>query len=138
MDLFAATFQDSARAAALWGGLLILLMIILSGLVVRQRRRLLIGYGDGDVPELRNAMRAFGNAAEYAPAALGALVLMALVGVAPWLIHALGAVFFVGRAVHAFGLTRSLGATRARVIGMMLTYLPLLVMAVILLAYAVP
>lgn len=133
-----AEIQAAARAAALWSGLLILLMIILSGLVVRQRRRLLIGYGDGDAPELRGAMRAFGNAAEYAPAGLGALALMALLGVAPWLVHATGAVFFTGRAVHAFGLTRSLGATRARVVGMMLTYLSLLVMAVVLIAYAVP
>lgn len=138
MDLFAATFQDSARAAALWGGLLVLLLITLSGLVVRQRRRLRIGYGDGDAPELMGASRAFGNAAEYVPAGMAALVLMALVGAAPWVIHVTGAVFVLGRAIHAWGLSRSVGATRARVFGMILTYVALLVGAVILLAYAVP
>lgn len=138
MDLFAATFEDSARAAALWGGLLILLLIILSGLVVRQRRRLRIGYGDGDAPELMAASRAFGNAAEYVPAGMAALVLMALVGAAPWLIHGVGAVFVLGRVIHAWGLSRSVGATRARVSGMILTYVTLLIGAVILLAYAVP
>ena len=138
MDLFSAAFPDSARAAALWGGLLILLLITLSGLVVRQRRRLRIGYGDGDAPELMAASRAFGNAAEYVPAGLAALMLMALVGAAPWVIHVTGGVFVLGRAVHAWGLSRSVGATRARVVGMVLTYLALLVGAVILLAYAVP
>ena len=81
MDLFTAAVQDSARAAALWGGLLILLLITLSGLVVRQRQRLRIGYGDGEAPELMAASRAFGNAAEYAPAGMAALALMAMVGV---------------------------------------------------------
>ena len=138
MNLFDATFEDAARAAALWGGLLILLLIILSGLVVRQRRRLRIGYGDGDAPELMAASRAFGNAAEYVPAGMAALVLMALVGAAPWLIHGVGAVFVLGRVIHAWGLSRSVGATRARVSGMILTYVTLLIGAVILLAYAVP
>jgi len=138
MDLFTAAVQDSARAAALWGGLLVLLLIILSGLVVRQRPRRRIGDGDGAAPELMAASRAFGNAAEYAPAALGGLALMALVGVTPWLVHVVGAVFLLGRLVHAFGLSRSVGATRARVAGMMLTYVPLLVLAVVLIAYAVP
>ena len=138
MDLFTAAVQDSARAAALWGGLLILLLITLSGLVVRQRQRLRIGYGDGESPELMGASRAFSNSAEYAPAAMGGLALSALVGVTPWLIHVVGAMFLLGRLVHAFGLSRSVGATRPRVIGMMLTYVPLLVLAVVLIAYAVP
>ncbi|MFN3815541.1 MAPEG family protein [Brevundimonas sp.] len=138
MDLFTTAVQESARAAALWGGLLILLLITLSGLVVRQRQRLRIGYGDGESPELMGASRAFGNAAEYAPAAMGGLALMALVGVTPWLVHVVGAVFLLGRLIHAFGLSRSVGATRARVVGMMLTYVPLLVLAVVLIAYAVP
>ncbi|MBA3999659.1 MAPEG family protein [Brevundimonas sp.] len=138
MDLFTAAVQDSARAAALWGGLLILLLITLSGLVVRQRQRLRIGYGDGEAPELMAASRAFGNAAEYAPAGMAALALMAMVGVTPWLMHAVGAVFFLGRLIHAFGLSRSVGATRSRVVGMMLTYIPLLTIGVILIAYAVP
>ena len=138
MDLFTAAVQDSAQAAALWGGLLILLLITLSGMVVRQRQRLRIGYGDGEAPELMGASRAFGNAAEYAPAAMGGLALMALVGVTPWLIHLVGATFMLGRIIHAFGLSRSVGATRSRIAGMMLTYVSLLVLAVVLIAFAVP
>lgn len=138
MDLFGEAFQDSARAAALWGGLLILLLITLSGLVVRQRRRLRIGYGDGETPELMGAVRAFGNASEYAPAGMAGLALMAMVSAAPWLIHLIGGAFLLGRIIHAVGLSRSVGATRARIVGMMLTYVPMLVLAVVLIAFAVP
>ena len=119
MDLFTTADPGAARAAALWCGLLILLLITLSGLVVRQRQRLRVGYGDGESPELMGASRAFGNATEYAPAAMAGLALMAMVSAAPWLIHLVG-------------------ATRSRIAGMMLTYVSLLVLAVVLIAFAVP
>ena len=57
----------SPHAAALWVGLHIFLLLTLSALVVRQRRRHHVELGDGGVPELERAIRAFGNAAEYAP-----------------------------------------------------------------------
>ena len=138
MDLFTTAVPGAARAAALWCGLLILLLITLSGLVVRQRQRLRVGYGDGESPELMGASRAFGNATEYAPAAMAGLALMAMVSAAPWLIHLVGATFMLGRIIHAFGLCSSVGATRSRIAGMMLTYVSLLVLAVVLIAFAVP
>jgi len=52
----------AAHAAALWIGLCLILMLVLSVRVVRLRRRHRVELGDGDIPELTQAIRAFGNA----------------------------------------------------------------------------
>ncbi len=91
----------SAHAAALWVALLILLMLVLSLLVVRQRSKHKVMLGDDGVPELARAARAFGNAAEYAPAGMAALAVLALVQAPPLVLHITGGVLFAGRVAHA-------------------------------------
>ena len=125
------------HAAGLWSGLLILLMIILSGLTVTRRRRHLVAFGDGGNAELNAAARAFGNASEYIPVGLVALVLLALTGASELMIHGVGATLLLGRIVHAVGLLFQKGPSLGRVAGMVLTYLALLVGAVSLIAYGV-
>ena len=125
------------HAAALWAGLLILWMLALSGLVVRRRRKHLVAFGDGGHVEMTTATRAFGNAAEYIPAALVALVLLAALGAPSLLIHALGGAMLAGRIIHALGLLFQKGPSLGRVLGMLLTWIVLLVSGVALVAYAV-
>ena len=125
------------HAAGLWSGLLILLMIVLSGLTVTRRRRHLVAFGDGGNAELNAAARAFGNASEYIPVGLIALVLLALTGAPEMMIHGVGATLLLGRIVHAIGLLFQKGPSLGRVAGMVLTYLALLVGAVSLIAYGV-
>lgn len=128
----------AVQAAALWSGLLILLMIVLSGLTVTRRRRHLVAFGDGGNAELTAASRAFGNASEYIPVGLIALILLALTGAPVNLIHAIGATLLLARLIHAFGLLgQKKSPSLGRVLGMVLTYLSLLVAAVTLLAYSV-
>jgi hypothetical protein len=127
----------SAQAAALWVGLGLLLLLGLSSLVVRRRRRHLVAFGDGGVPELAQAMRAFGNAAEYLPAAMIALVLLAVLSAPVYLIHGLGGAFLLGRIIHAGGLIFLPKSSIGRVVGMMLTWVPLLITAITLIAFAV-
>jgi uncharacterized membrane protein YecN with MAPEG domain len=55
---------DALQAAAFWAALHLLLMVGLAAGVIRLRRRLRVGVGDGGVPELTRAGRAFGNAAD--------------------------------------------------------------------------
>lgn len=110
------------HAAALWVGLHILLMLVLSALVTRQRQKHKIPFGDDGVPELAQAIRAFGNASEYIPVGLAGLVVLDLAGAAPLLVHIGGFVLFVGRVVHAFGLSNSGGASVPRALGMTLTW----------------
>ena len=128
---------EAARAAALWSALLLILLLVLSVLVVRQRQKHRVAQGHGGEPSLEGAIRAFGNAAEYVPAGIGALAIMAVVAASPLLIHAAGAILFVGRLVHAFGLSGNPGLTRGRVIGMSLTWLAYVFSAAVLLLYAV-
>ncbi|MBL8772113.1 MAG: MAPEG family protein [Phenylobacterium sp.] len=128
----------SAHAAALWAGLNVVLLLVLSVLVTRQRRRHRVEIGDGGVPALQQAIRAFGNAAEYVPAALAGLAILALVGAPSLLIHLIGLVFFVGRVVHAVGLSRSTQATWLRAAGALATWVSYVAIAAALLFYAIP
>jgi hypothetical protein len=126
--------MTAVQAAGFWSGLLILLLIVLSMRVVLNRRKHRVMFGDGGLEPMTLATRAFGNAAEYTPLAIGALILMALTGCAPWSIHAVGGAFLIGRIVHAAGLRVTGGPGMGRVIGMTLTWFPLLGAAVALIA----
>jgi uncharacterized membrane protein YecN with MAPEG domain len=132
------TVSPAAHAAALWAGLNLILMLVLSVRVVRSRRTRQIGLGHGESPDLERAIRAFGNASEYIPAALAALVLLTILDVSPGLIHALGLTLTIGRVAHAVGLSRSGGATWERTVGVVATWLVYLTAAVFLLVYAIP
>ena len=123
------------HAAGLWIALCVLLLLVLSALTSVHRRKHKVSVGDGGNVQMAFASRAFGNAAEYTPIALVAFVGLALVGYPAWAIHALGAAFFLGRVLHAWGMfsTRESGApTPGRMFGMLLTYIPLLASAVML------
>ncbi|HYC97768.1 MAPEG family protein [Brevundimonas sp.] len=122
----------AVQAASAWSGALILLMIVLSIRVVMSRRRLKVLFGDGGLDEMTLVTRTFGNAAEYIPVGIGALILLALTGNQTWVIHAVGGVLLIGRLVHGFGLRFGKGPGIGRIIGMTLTWLPLLAAAAIL------
>jgi uncharacterized membrane protein YecN with MAPEG domain len=113
----------AGHAAALWAGLLLLLLLTLSALVTRQRGRHRVAIGDGGVPEMIRSQRAFGNAAEYVPAGMAALAILALDEAPVGLIHAIGATLLLGRIVHATSLSLSEGPSIGRTAGMMLTWL---------------
>ncbi|MDZ4371494.1 MAG: MAPEG family protein [Phenylobacterium sp.] len=128
----------SANAAALWAGLHIILLLVLSVLVTRQRRKHGVEIGDGGVPALQQAIRAFGNATEYVPAALAGLGILALVGAPPLLIHPIGVILFAGRVMHAVGLSRSTGTSIPRAAGALATWISMIAIAAGLLFYAIP
>ena len=124
--------MTAVEAAGLWSGLLVLVLITLSIRVVMTRRRQRVILGDGGDEVMIVAARRFGNAAEYTPVAMAALILLALTGCAPWVIHAIGGAFLLGRIIHPSGLAFGKGPRPARVVGMILTWLPLLAAAILL------
>ncbi|HEY3798690.1 MAG TPA: MAPEG family protein [Caulobacteraceae bacterium] len=126
----------AAHAAALWTGAHLLLLLVLSLLVVRQRNRSGVMLGHGDVPALEQASRAFGNAAEYIPAGLVGLGVMAVVGAPMIAVHTCGLLLFLGRVAHAIGLSRAGGPSRLRSVGMTLTWAAYILEAVALLIFA--
>ena len=128
----------AAHAAALWSGLMLILLLVLSVRVVQQRRAHSMAQGHGGHEKLEGALRAFGNATEYVPAAIAALAVMAIAGAYWPIVHLTGAVLFVGRVVHAIGLSRNPGVSNPRAIGTLLTWIAYVFAAVALLFYAIP
>jgi len=113
--------------AAIYVGVNILVLLVLAVLVARQRRARKIVLGDGADAGFQRAVRAHANAAEYIPAGLVGLVVLALMEPASplWLLHASGLSLTAGRILHGFGLHA--GALNAgRVIGIVLTWLSFL------------
>ena len=110
--------------AALYAGVNILILLVLAVLVVSGRRKHKITLGDGNNEAFGRAVRAHGNAAEYIPAGLIGITLLALFDPATpvWLLHAAGISLTLGRILHGFGLhTGTLNA--GRMFGMVLTWL---------------
>jgi uncharacterized membrane protein YecN with MAPEG domain len=128
---------SSAHAAALWAGLHLILLLVLSVMVVRLRQKHKIALGDEGIPELARAIRAFGNAAEYVPAGIGAIAVLAVAGASALTIHIIGVLLFAGRLLHAIALSNSGGTSLGRAIGIILTWVAYIFAAVTLLFFAI-
>ncbi len=113
---------NPGHAAALWVGLHILLMLVLSLQVVRLRSKHKVFLGDEGIPELAQAIRAFGNASEYVPPGLAGLIVLDITNAAPLLVHIAGFLLLSGRVTHAIGLSNSVGTSIPRALGMTLTW----------------
>lgn len=121
----------------LYAGLHALLLIALSWNVVRLRQRHQVGIGTGSVQALERAVRVQANFSEYVPLALLVLALIEFGSNAPvWVLHVLGIALLAGRIAHALGLNRSAGASRARVVGTLLTWIVLVLGAGVAVATA--
>jgi uncharacterized protein len=110
---------------AFYAGLNGLIALVLSVLVVRQRQLTRTEIGTGGNPVLERAIRAHGNFVEYVPLILLLLLLLALSGAGILRLHVLGATLTVARVLHAWGLSRSAGASFGRLAGVTLTWLVL-------------
>jgi uncharacterized membrane protein YecN with MAPEG domain len=100
-------------------------MLILGMLVTRARVRTQTDIGDGGKPEMAAPLRAHANNAEYTPMALLLMWVLTLptFGASIWVIHGIGASLTIGRILHAIGLSRSIGPSGLRFIGMVLTWI---------------
>ncbi|WP_407023013.1 MAPEG family protein [Roseococcus sp. DSY-14] len=116
-----------------WAALLALLYLALSVLVIRQRYRSRTAIGLGTAEGLLRASRAHGNFAEYVPLALVLMLLLEQGGAPAFLLHGLGAALLLGRASHAWGISRSPERLRFRQLGMLATFGVLAVAALALL-----
>ncbi|RUO35350.1 MAPEG family protein [Aliidiomarina sanyensis] len=120
---------------SLFAALLTLLLLVLSVRIIRLRWRHRVGIGTGKSEELEVAVRIHGNFIEYVPLALVLLALIEFTGAHPMLMYGLGGLLFVARINHAIGLTRSVGPTIYRTIGVLGTFTMLLISAAYLLGY---
>lgn len=103
-------------------GLGALFMAWLTVRVIQLRFRHRVGIGDGGESALARAIRVHGNCAEYLPLLLLITAVIELGGAPAWVVHLFGGATLLGRALHAYGFSRSEGASMARVLGMALTF----------------
>ncbi len=112
-------------------------IVVLASRVIRLRLQHRTGIGHGDHPDLERAIRVHANAVESIPLTLILFLVTALTTAATIEIEALGAIFLIGRILHAWGLSRSSGASLPRLIGMLSTFGVMIILAVQLLILAI-
>ena len=106
---------------AFYAGLMALWIMALGFEVSRRRRRHDVSWGDGDVPELAQAIRAHANACEYIPIALIVLGLSEGLGAPALLLHLAGLMLVAGRVMHGAYFLAGARRFKLRFVGMMLT-----------------
>jgi uncharacterized membrane protein YecN with MAPEG domain len=119
-------------AAGFWAAILLIGNIALQWGVINLRRTRRIGIGDGNDRDIARAIRVHGNFVENAAFGIAAVTLVALTGASVWAVHLVGGLMALGRALHAYGLSRSIGTSMGRVGGMVLSQTALGAAAVIL------
>jgi uncharacterized membrane protein YecN with MAPEG domain len=116
--------------SAVFAGVVALLMLFLAYRVSMFRLKHKQGMGHNDNPDFEAAVRSHANLAEYAPIALILLVVGELNGVNSQLIYWVGLIFVGGRVLHAWGMAKAQGGPhKARLIGILLSWLSIAVMA---------
>lgn len=123
----------TAPVTALYAALLAIFLVILGGLVVRTRIKERIGLGDGNNQAMLAAIRIHANAVENIPIALLLMFLLEINGGGDFALHVYGEALIVGRLMHAFGMFQKRNVNRWRQLGMVLTWLVILGLAVTLL-----
>lgn len=107
---------------ALYAATNALIMLVLGILVVRARVKTHTEIGDGGNPAMMAAVRAHANNAEYVPVALLLMLILIPLRANAYVIHAVGATLTLGRLLHAVGLSRNVGTSMPRLLGMLLTW----------------
>jgi uncharacterized membrane protein YecN with MAPEG domain len=114
-------------------GILALLYFVLGAQVSRLRRGNRVLFGDGDNRELRSAIRAHANFAEYVPVIVLLVAILEISGLPALRVHLLMGALLVARLLHPLGMyvgPRSLQFQICRVGGILLTLLVLVAAAV--------
>ena len=122
-----------APVTSIYAAILAFLFVYLSIRVIGQRKSSRVALGMGDDRNLERRARVQANFAEYAPLALILLLLAELAGLPRLMLHAAGAIFVVGRLLHAIGVSGQPEDFRLRTGGMAATFSVILFLAVALL-----
>lgn len=120
------------RITGLYAALAALLVVFLAARVIARRISSGVGVGDGGDNDLIRRVRVHANAVETLPIGLLLLLLVELNQTQPIVVHVFGIALILGRVLHAWGLSRHSGSSPGRAIGMALTLLAMLLMALLL------
>ena len=120
----------------LYAGLLTLVFLVPSAMVIKLHVAADKATGDVDETDLNKSMRVQANFVEYVPMGLVLMLCAELRGAPAAVVHAMGASLLVGRVCHAIGMSRSPQIFQLRGIGIMLTFLMLILSAFSVLGHA--
>ncbi len=127
--------MEQIAITGLYASLLTLLYFVLAVRIIKLRWRDKVPLGTGDSKDVLKAVRVHANFNEYVPLVLVMLLMMELTGASMVMLHVMGGVFFLGRVLHAMGITKTSGTSWMRFCGMISTFVVLLVAAGYLLGY---
>ena len=85
-------------------GCLSLLYLGLTLNVVRNRWKFRQSLGSGNEAQMEKAIRMHGNFSEYVPLIMLMMALLEFNKASPTLLHSLGIILLLGRAIHAYGI----------------------------------
>ena len=125
------------RITGIYIALSVLLVLVLAARVSIGRYRARVGLGTGGDEDLLRRVRVHANALENLPLALLLLLVLDLAELQPLWLHVFGIALILGRVLHAIGLSRSSGTSFGRATGTGLTWIVMLVMALMVLAQVV-
>ena len=109
-----------------YAALLAFIYIFLSSRVIQSRVVTRIGLGTGGNRGLERRMRIHANFAEYVPLSLLLISFVEMSGASALMVYFLGLCLLVGRAVHAYGVSRLNENYAFRVAGMAMTFTTLM------------
>lgn len=125
-------FDFSNFVIPLYAGLLGLVYIGLSFWVIKLRRKFAQSLGDGGHRPLIKLIRVHANFSEYVPFTLVLLFLCEVYKIGNVYVHILGSGLFVGRLLHAYGLSKRSGPSFGRFYGLALNYLIIIISSLFL------
>lgn len=111
------------QIVALYVALHLILAPVLMFRVGQVRLKEKVSLGDGGNALLNARIRAHGNYIETTPLALIGLMALAMLSAPPLLLHFFGAVFLIGRVLHAHGMAQPDARGHGRGLGSLLTLL---------------
>jgi uncharacterized membrane protein YecN with MAPEG domain len=120
-------YESGFAMVAFYTAINALIMLILALLVTRARVKNQVEIGDGGKPEMTGPLRAHANNTEYVPTALLLMWALLPIGGSVWMVHAIGLPLTIGRLLHGFGLSRGIGTSSPRFLGVMLTWIAYIV-----------
>jgi len=115
---------------------LTIIFVRLSFAVIGLRRKNKVGLGSGGHEDLERAIRAQGNFAEYVPFGIILIACLELNGAPWWLVVIPGITLIIGRLIHAKGINEPPPDFSKRVLGMKLTFMTLIGLVVMNLAWS--
>jgi len=121
---------------AFYASLLAFLYVLLSARVIAQRREAQVEIGYGESRELLRRARVHANFAEYVPFALLLIGLAESLKAPPVALQGLAIALVIGRCLHAYGLSQSPHILKARVAGVTLTLVTIVLSALMCFALA--